>query len=162
QRKPIPGYPWNGKFRTMDEINEYLDRAKVTCLLCGYEFVLLSQHLNSAHDMPPDSYKQTYGLPWTTPLAGTGHREAMGVQMKKTHASGRLPRRPTPEHLEKLSRSHLRRRPPVEASTNARLRHLEKARAQKKRVKTAPEKMEEYLRRIATGRTPRDVGRDED
>lgn len=161
QLGPLPGYPWEGKFQTVEEIRHYLDQTKLVCLLCGREFALLSQHLRMTHDMEADRYKEMYGLRWTTALAGVDHREAMGQRLRRTRALGKISPSPSPEHIKKLRRAALHRRPKVEADRKAWISRLRPA-GGRQRVVNAPERMEEYLRRIATGRTPNEVGRDDD
>ena len=144
----------------MEEIRQYHDQPKLTCLLCGREYASLSAHLTCTHELEADRYREIYGLPWTTSLAGKDWREVQGRTMKKTRASGKISRMPTPEHLQVMRRSAQNRRPVVEAVRRARAPTLSEQKRQK--VKTALERMEEYLRRIGTGRTITEVGKDED
>jgi hypothetical protein len=65
-------YPWRGKFRTKAEIDFYLAGNKIQCLLCGKLFILLPKHLEWAHDLTADDYRELYGLPWKRGLCGVG------------------------------------------------------------------------------------------
>jgi hypothetical protein len=84
----------------------------------------------------------------------------MSQRLRRTQALGKIPYSPPPEYVEKMRRALQHRRPPVEAVLKALATYLPKER--KPKVWTAHERMEEYLRRIATGRTTREVSRDED
>jgi len=145
----------------MDEIQQYRDQPKLTCLLCGREYASLRAHLTWTHELEADRYREMYGLPWSYSLAGKDWREVQGRTLKRTRASGRIAHKPTPEHFEVMNRmAQLKRRPVVEVVRKARaIIPPEKLR---KKVKTAPEVMEEYLRRIATGRTITEVAKDDD
>jgi len=144
----------------MDEVRRYLDQPKLTCLLCGRTYALLSKHVNFAHDMDADSYKEMYGLPWSKALAGTEYREALGQRLRRTRALGKIPPAPPPEHIEKLRQPQCKR-PLVEAVRRMREVQL-RAMDRPPKTAAAPERMEEYLRRITTGRTAKEVARDED
>lgn len=143
----------------MEEIRQYLDQPKLTCLLCGREYALLSRHLGFTHEMEADQYREMYGLLWTKSLAGKDFREVMGRVLKRTRARGKISHKPTPEHFQKMRRAARRRRPMVEAARKALPTY---PRAKRQKIRTAPEIMEEYLRRIGTGRTISEVGSDED
>lgn len=160
QLKPLPGYPWNGKFQTMEEIQQYRDQPKLTCLLCGREYASLGAHLGYTHEMEADRYREMYGLPWTYSLAGRDWREVQGRTLRRTRANGKISHMPSTEHLQVMQRNRQNRRPAVEVARKAAATYLPDGR--RPRVTTAPEMMEEYLRRIGTGRTISEVGRDED
>jgi hypothetical protein len=68
----IQKYPWLGKFGTKTEIDDYLAGNKIQCLLCGRLFILLPKHLEWAHDLTADDYRELYGLPWKRGLCGVG------------------------------------------------------------------------------------------
>ena len=143
----------------MEEIRRYLDQPKLTCFLCGREYASLGAHLTRTHEMEADRYREMYGLPWSKSLAGKDWREVMGRSLKRTRARGKITRGPTPEHLRKMQRAARRRRPMVEAARKALPAY---PRNKRQKVTTAPEIMEEYLRRIGSGRTISEVGGDKD
>ena len=49
-------FPWRGKFKTEDEIDNYYSGVKVHCLLCGKWLKTLSPHLNRVHGLSADEY----------------------------------------------------------------------------------------------------------
>ncbi len=111
--------------------------------------------------MPVDAYREKYGLPWSKALAGVEWRELKGWQLKRTRASGKIGRSPSSEHIKKLHQAGRKRRPAIEAAHKAAGEVLVRL-GPRKKIVTAPERMEEYLRRIATGRTIIEVAADED
>ena len=65
-----PGYPWEGCFYDLDEVKEYFDHDRITCLLCGRTYANLGLHISRTHQLSLDEYKEQYGLPWSYGLAG--------------------------------------------------------------------------------------------
>lgn len=59
------------KFQTMEEIKEYLNHEKITCLLCGLKFRGLFRHIEKTHKMHPNDYKIKFGIPPSIGLTGT-------------------------------------------------------------------------------------------
>jgi hypothetical protein len=144
--RPLPGYPWEGKFQTKDEVRAYLDETKVTCLLCGRKYILLANHIAHGHDVCRDDYKKRYGIPWSYGLAGKEYREFNYRLGKKLSSEGIIPR-PSQESISRmLEASGKRLRRDEEPSWN----------------RYKPQDYEEYLRRIASCRTVADVGNDKD
>jgi hypothetical protein len=108
-------YPWHGKFGTKAEIDDYLAGNKVECLLCGKRFIALPKHLEYAHDLTADDYRERYGLPWKRGLCGVGlskkrsklllerlkngFRPPIEIAMKKSVGA---PRRPDQPFLVKI------------------------------------------------------------
>lgn len=62
--KPLPGFPVTALFATREEVDAYLTGDRITCLLCGYSFKGLAPHVEGAHDMSADEYRERYGLPY--------------------------------------------------------------------------------------------------
>jgi hypothetical protein len=148
----------------MEEIRHYFDQPKLTCLLCGREYASLGPHLVNTHDLAIDRYKEMYGLPWSKALACKDLREALGRSLRRTRALGKIPATPPQEYIDKMRQgAALLHRQPVEADIRARqgrMRTLGLGRP--KKVVCASERMDEYLLRIGIGRTPMEVGNDED
>ena len=146
QPKVLPGYPWEGKFQTKDEVRAYLDETKVTCLLCGRKYIHLACHIALGHDVSCDDYKERYGIPWSYGLAGKDFRDFNVRLGKKLYREGRLPQQSRETIAKMLEASGKRLRRDEEPAWN----------------RYKPEDYEEYLRRIASCRTVRDVGKDRD
>jgi len=158
----LQGYPWEGKFQTMDEVRAYLDQTKVTCLLCGHKYKSLAKHLTGTHKIEADAYRERYGLPWTRSLAGKELRETHGRKLKSLRASGKVAQRPTPEQFKVLAEAAKRARPQVDVTRREAAILMRRLIEKRHGTVNTPEKMEEYLRRIETGRTITEVAKDED
>lgn len=155
-----PRYPWEGHFVTVEEIRDYFANEKVTCLLCGKEYDNLGLHITATHKITKDDYKEKYGIPWSYGLAGEKFKTGGSKRFKEMRKAGKIAQSPSKEHMQKLRLSNRKRRPAVEAFRNDSRR---KALEQHGRTEKWGEKdLEEYLRRIATGRTPVEVGQDKD
>ena len=75
--KCLPGFPAERQFQTMEEANEYLSGEKITCLICGHPYKGLYRHLEHAHDMSADDYRDRFGLPPSCGLVGEKLRELL-------------------------------------------------------------------------------------
>lgn len=154
-------YPWEGVFQTREELDQYFSGDRITCLLCGEPFLILASHIKTAHGMSVDEYKQRYGIPWSRGLTSAGTRKKYSDLMKSKKAAGVLPQQPTPEHMAMLHRiSNAAHRPMVPATRNAVSRHYLKLHGREEKWGDAD--YDEYLKRIATGRTVKEVGQDQD
>ena len=65
------------KFQSMEEIKEYLNHEKITCLLCHREFRGLYTHVVRFHKISALDYKMKYGIPIGTGLVGAMTKELM-------------------------------------------------------------------------------------
>lgn len=144
-------FPWNGKFRTLQEVRQYLDEDKLICLLCGRHYVGLAVHIVRTHKMPLDDYKERFGIPWTYGVAGKNFRAQGSRRMKRNRKEGKLPPRPSQKHIEKILT--MKKRPAGEAFRNT---HRERLQI------WAVDSYEEYLSRVESGRAPTAVGNDPD
>jgi DNA-binding NarL/FixJ family response regulator len=158
--EPLTGFPWNGRFSSFEELKVYFDKDKLTCLLCGREYIGLGNHISVGHEITMDEYKAQFGIPWTYGLAGKGFREQTSRRLTKLRKQGIIPYSPSSEHIKKLKKSLLKRRPAVDASRNdSRNKVLE---LHGRKEKWQPDDFNEYLRRVASGRTLTEVSCDED
>ena len=154
-------FPWLGSFKTMEEVNEYFDQDTLTCLICGKECHSLHKHVAAAHGLPADEYKELYDIPWTRGLISSTLREKQAAIMNQQRADGIIPHSPSPEHLAKLCRVGIKnRRPITQAARNANSKHALSEHGRTERW--GKKDCEEYLRRIKTGRTVTEVGKDPD
>lgn len=145
----------------MEEIDAYLDGDKVTCLVCGKSFVTLSPHINVAHQLTAEAYKQRYDIPWRRGLISRPLRERKAKMMKGYKEAGILPHAPSPEHIANLLRVCVKHRRPITqpARDTSGKRFLA---LHGKTERWSQKDFEEYLRRIKTGRTIKEVGKDPD
>lgn len=160
QSLPLTGYPWTGRFKTVEEIKAYFDHEKLTCLLCGREFHNLALHVSTTHEMHKDDYKERFGIPWSYGLAGKKFKEHGSKHFKEMRESGKLARSPSKAHIQKLHAANNKKRPPVEAFRNDSRRKLLATHGRTDKWSDAD--LEEFLERIASGRTPMEVSTDKD
>lgn len=158
--KSLPGFPWKGTFKDMEEVREYFDRDKLTCLFCGREYISLHKHLLFSHDVTPEVYKETFGLPWRRGLISRVLKEKQAKTMNRQRKQGILPHAPSAAHIRKLRKSIVNRRPLVAAVREGQRQHA--LRTHGRTEKWGKKDFDEYLRRIRSGRTMTEVGRDED
>lgn len=88
RRKIMPGFPWDGKFETKQEIYKYFSGDKIQCLLCGKWFQRLPFHLKGIHDITSEEYKEMYGLPWKHGLCGKEFSIKLSKIMNKRRDNG--------------------------------------------------------------------------
>lgn len=84
-------------FKSLEEIESYLNHPKIKCLECGRYFKSLATHLPRMHGMSHQNYKEKWGIPRRFALAGTQTREILAQQMRDYIDSGRL----NHDHLHK-------------------------------------------------------------
>lgn len=89
-RRIQPGFPVTEPFHTPEDALAYLDNAKLTCLLCGRELVMLAKHLLDIHAITAEEYKQRYHLPLTRGLVGNATRKVMSQRMRERVESGEV------------------------------------------------------------------------
>jgi hypothetical protein len=158
RKKKSSAHPWQGKFTSLEEIRAYLDNEKLTCLICGKEYSMLTSHLKRGHQIHPDEYKERYGITYTSRLAGTAFKAIARKLFLQKVRQGKLSTTP-PEALVKKIMG-MKKRPTNEAVRNtARAKVLERHGLDRKYDRRD---FEEYLNRIASGRTIAEVSRDKD
>lgn len=143
---------------SLEEMHDYLNHDKLTCLLCGQEYANLTMHLKGGHHIDPDIYKEQYGITYTTRLAGQEFKETARKLFLKKVKQGKLSLKPSPELIAKLLT--IKKRPVNEATRNSGCtRVLERLGRDRK---WGPDDFEEYLQRIHSGRTITEVSKDKD
>lgn len=75
RRRVAEGYPITSKFETVEQVKEYLNGSRITCLLCGRSLKQLCTHLSTIHRISAEDYKVRYGLPFRCGLSSVGTRE---------------------------------------------------------------------------------------
>lgn len=159
QLKPLPGYPWKGTFTTGEELSAYFDADKITCLLCGRQYTQLANHVIGGHGIPADDYKAQFGIPWSYSLIGKSLKDRFSQHIRTRIKTGKwLPA--SRESIEKMHAASRHRRPIVAAVAETHRRRCLAMRGRSERF--GPKEFEEYLRRIASGRTPSEVSEDKD
>lgn len=83
------------KFTTSAQVADYLAGDTIECLECGKQFQFLGRHLPRMHGIDCDEYRELWGLPAMTPLAGQAYRQAHRDKIHRLQASGAL----TYDHL---------------------------------------------------------------
>jgi|GEM_PF-2038176 len=158
--KPLRGYPKTKSFATIDEIKAYLDGDKVTCLLCGREYVSLGNHIRFKHEMTIDDYRESFGIPYGYGLAAKPFREQGTRRMQRMRKKGIVPYQPSPETIHKMQKGRQHRRALTTATRNASGQQILNYLGRGKTWQKAD--YEEFFRRVKTGRTPMEVGQDKD
>ena len=158
RRKVLPGYPWEGEFKTKAEVAEYLGGDKIICLLCGAAKQKLGSHLLRLHAMSADQYRARYGLPWRTGVASAkcraNHKEAHSGDveaLRERAAKSRAAMRVNPPKHRKLSQAIL-------SSLPERVNY-----EGRKPVLAYPDSaFVEFIARMRSGRPATSVGQDDD
>ena len=84
RRKTMPGFPWEGRFESIDEARRYLEGDRVQCLVCGQWKKTLGLHILTIHDLSVESYQQRYGIPYGLALSSSATSEKHSEIMKKS------------------------------------------------------------------------------
>jgi predicted transcriptional regulator len=79
---PLPGFPIESKFTSIDAVKEYLHGDRITCLICGRSYKGLAGHI-SKHGISSDEYKERFGLPFKTGLTSSGTKVKLKVNGSK-------------------------------------------------------------------------------
>jgi|688.fasta_scaffold336989_2 hypothetical protein len=148
-------------FTSMEEVDAYFAQDPLPCLICGKAYHGLYAHIQMSHKMLLDDYKSEFGIPWTRKLNSPSLKEKQAAIINEQRANGTIPLRPSDEHLAKL---------PIYVSENSRPLQsvVRKTRSDNalnihnRTEKLKHEDYEEFLRRVATGRTLTEVGKDPD
>ena len=80
-----PGYPKTLKFENTQQVQDYMEGDRITCLLCGRYFRALGQHLIRIHETTPDTYRKRYGIPWSYGLTCTESKEIQRMLGKEKY-----------------------------------------------------------------------------
>lgn len=77
----LPGYPLETRFASQEEIERYIGKHDIQCLLCGHRMRRISGSHLEGHGVTDQEYRERFGLPENTPLccADTSQRNAMGM-----------------------------------------------------------------------------------
>lgn len=145
-------------FQTVDELKAYLNQEKLPCLLCGKAFNGLYTHINFCHKMTADEYRLMFGIPKHCGLSGTLLRDKQSQRLRTQRRSGQIPQSPSQDHLDKLHRMARGKKREVLPC------HIDAIKRAKARSKPLADRSvyDEFLRRIESGRSIRDVARDAD
>lgn len=105
------------KFRTMEEVDEYLSGSRIECLICGGMYRSLAPHLWHAHGTTARDYKITYGIPVTRGLVVEDVSFALSQARRLEYSC--FTQKEKEEHnlylteIRKLKRCFVVRRPPA-------------------------------------------------
>lgn len=159
RRRTLPGFPKTQAFESVDHVKKYMSGDSITCLLCGKQYKSLGVHLLKIHGVSPDKYKLKFGIPWTYSLMCEASVEKKSEQIKKRIAE--------PEQREKIitlaeyarSRKRGTKRKIPDCVRKMRVDRI----VQATRVKLfCDDDFELFLKRLGSGRTPKEVASDDD
>ena len=158
RRHTLPGYPVEAGQMSKEEIDAYFGGDKITCLMCGKSYRSLGLHLPRIHGMTADDYRQRFGLPWRRGLTSATSNAAYSAPSRKRHEEN-------PKHLMTVCEKGRRsanmapRRQRFRVHNDASLENI--ANATPKGF--YPEGVfDEFVARVASGRTVKDVATDGD
>lgn len=143
-------------FQTTEEVHQYLDNNKITCLLCGRKFITLPPHLLAFHKITAEDYRFQFGIPFRYGLAGKAFRQASAERMQALISKGVI----KAAQPGVLWPPRQRRRRLVSLVQNQDLEKLMRLHGKDKPFDQAV--YEEFLRRVAAGRTVASVATDKD
>lgn len=161
RRKVLPGFPVERPpFNSPQDVYDYLSgvgeyeapEGRIVCLLCGKNYRSIGQHLWSIHQVNVDEYRERYGLPWSVGVASPDCRETYGAATRKKIDNGWKPGCTGEELAERFARSTHRTRAPY--------RDHMPCGPLPEPVKIPESVWDEFLRRVASGRTPGEVLKD--
>jgi len=99
RRQTLPGFPWDGIFRSIDEIEAYFAGDRIQCLLCGRSMKRLGDHVSKIHGTTVDAYQERFGLPWSRGLTCDSlHQTAAALGKGPERVARLLPFRITKEN----------------------------------------------------------------
>lgn len=150
KKEILPGFPKSAAFETREQVDQYLCQHRIMCLLCGHSFKALAPHLEKAHDMTVDDYREEYGLPYKRGLVC-----AESHDVRSDNARTRW--RDEPERY----RDYLARATAVQAEHGNPQRnkpHFWK----RERTRYTQADYREFMRRVMLGRPLYDIQTDED
>lgn len=87
------------RFTATAQVVAYLSSDRIECLECGKRFAFLANHIRRVHGIDSDEYRELWGLPTMTPLAGQSYRTAHREKMQRMQTDGSL----TYDHLTAAS-----------------------------------------------------------
>lgn len=144
-------------FQTIEQVEAYLDQEEIPCLICGKAFKGLHTHINRLHQISVDEYKFKFGIPRKYGLAGKSFRANSARMMIEKREKGLLPAAPTEEHIAMLHR--IKKKPAFVPCIRA---LHQKNGNEREAQRWSVSDYDEYITRMATGRTMWEVGRDKD
>lgn len=163
RRRVLPGFPVERPpFDSPQEVYDYLNGVgeyeapdgRIVCLLCGKNYRALGAHLSRIHEVDVDEYRKRYGLPWTVGVASPDCRERYGAATRDRIDNGWKPGVDADEMAERVTSAPHRPRAPYR-------KHMACG-PLPEQVKISDEVWDEFLRRVASGRTPGEVLKDSD
>jgi len=162
-RRVFPGFPVERPpFDSPQDVYDYLNgvgeykapAGRIVCLLCGKTYRKLGTHLLRIHGVEVDEYRERYGLPWTVGVASPDCRERYSKATRKRMEEGWEPGCDADEWAERVAASSHRPRAPY--------REHMACGPLPEPVRISDDVWDEFLRRVASGRTPGEVLKDAD
>ena len=70
RREALPGFPKQMQFTSQEEVDEYISKDTICCLLCGKHYKALAAHLVMVHGVYAEDYKTRYNISQEIGLCG--------------------------------------------------------------------------------------------
>jgi len=163
RREVMPGFPRTEPITTAEELREYRSGDRIQCLLCGKFFKALSRHIEPIHEVTVEEYHRMYGLPWSRGLTSDETHEKKSAVLKRRIEAGEWDPTANSPPLDEIRKNTERERFPVHDDI-VRKECLSKTPTHKGEDTRIwrEEHYDEFLRRIASGRTRIEVCSDPD
>jgi len=111
RKSTLPGFPWQGKFTTKKDIEQYFSNPDgIQCLLCGRIHKALGKHLLMVHGVSHEEYRDRYGLPWRRGLVSRELSNRLSDNITKRIRDGSFIPKPDNEAAVKALRTGGRRK----------------------------------------------------
>jgi predicted transcriptional regulator len=78
-------------------VRRSVQRDHLVCLVCGKRFKSLRRHLQTAHDLTPAAYRETFGLRHDYPMVAAASSEQRAEIARRTGLGQRRPPEPEPK-----------------------------------------------------------------
>lgn len=166
RRRVADGFPWAGKFTTREEVGQYFGGDTIVCLLCGRALRRLGIHLPRIHGISEDEYRERYGLPWRRGLTSAESHASYSAAVNKRMDEGFREflggLRALPGARDKIEEGARNQRPPPDFIRRELAGRCADMLGIEFEKEYTAEDADEFLRRIATGRTCSEVWADAD
>jgi predicted transcriptional regulator len=83
RRRINEGYPWQGAFKTPEELDRYLSGDIIECLLCGKVYKTLGVHILRIHGVSVEKYQERFGIPYSRKLDSATIKDQRRVEMAR-------------------------------------------------------------------------------
>lgn len=124
RRRVVAGFPWEGRFATIEEAKVYVSGDRIQCLLCGKVYRALSAHINGIHEVSEAQYKYQFGIPYGIGLVSSETSVKQSDAVVGSARYGSLKERINKVRIDKLAAGGGKFRPVVSSVLNQRINRI--------------------------------------